>query len=323
MPRHIPMRRPAMPEPRGFAASGTGSCAAPHNAAPPLFLDCCGDSGGGLAVGKEHGPIGDDATGSCSSSSSSSIRCHSREPSDSSSTRASAIDRDLGGLLQCKAGDLTCDGVGTARVDTNTADSAASRRSSRALRACFLMGVISSLAVCVGLSAFLLYRWEECAYCDRPLRWWLLIQAALQTCQLGLRLVLLAKIRSSGITGEFVDTCLESLAVTPAWKVSKAMSVCNYAWLVLGIVWMLDIEDCSVYPRLSQVTGLVILQSFVRILLMILYFKLVVPDAMLVNSTATDFCNSVAPPSTAVAFVRSVADTPHDAGPLRQQTKID
>lgn len=106
----------------------------------------------------------------------------------------------------------------------------------------------------------------------------------LQTFQVGLRLVLLSKIRPAS-TGNIVESCLDSslgwLAVTPAWKVSKLMSVCNYGWLILGSVWVLDIEDCSLYPTLPRVTALVILQSFLRILLMILYFKLVDPDTVL------------------------------------------
>jgi len=247
-----------------------------------------------------------------SSSSSSSPSCITN---DGSSTRAS-----------------TDDGEGAIPEDQAIGREVAPLRSSNALRACFLMGVISSLAVCVGLSAFLIARWEQCAQCDRPLRWWLLIQAFLQTCQLGLRLVLLAKIRPTS-RGEFMESCLGSLAVTPAWKVSKFMSVCNYGWLILGIVWLLDIEDCSHHPALPQVTALVILQSFMRILLMILYFKLVAPDTVFLNSSApavdtydtgllsTHSDGPAKPASSSTSGAGAAGSPPNDQG--QKSNKID
>jgi len=128
----------------------------------------------------------------------------------------------------------------------------------------------------VGLSCglFLGRYWDRCNDCDRPLRWWLLIQAMLQVSQLPVRLVLLFSIWRTEAAGSSVEACMTSLTASPAWRASKTVALMQYGWFVLGMVWWMHTEPCPKCPGISKLTASVMILSAARAVVALAIFRL-------------------------------------------------
>merc|ERR1719192_1425316 len=74
-----------------------------------------------------------------------------------------------------------------------------------------MFSIVWNFAVGISCVAFLLFYWPRCGDCDRPLRWWLLMQAVLQFNQLPVRLVLYMSVRSISGTNGNIEACVASL----------------------------------------------------------------------------------------------------------------
>jgi len=149
----------------------------------------------------------------------------------------------------------------------------------RFIKFSLLFGVWSGLVVCVVIGFFLATQWLNCERCDRPLRWWLVVHLLLQSCQIAFRSVFFGKIHWAQSL-DSVDVRIASLAKTPAWRASHRLSLHTFAWLVLGIVWIVNTSDCSECPWLLSMTCLAVLQSCARVAFVLLYFKFQFPEGV-------------------------------------------
>jgi len=140
-----------------------------------------------------------------------------------------------------------------------------------------LFGVWSGALVCGVIGIFLATQWSKCTECDRPLRWWLVVHMCLQLGQIAFRLVFFRKMH---FDQEQVDLRITSLAKTPAWRASHRLSLHTFAWLVLGIVWIINTSDCSDCPWLLAVTCLAVFQSCARVGFVLVYFKILFPEGV-------------------------------------------
>jgi len=140
-----------------------------------------------------------------------------------------------------------------------------------------LLSAINSILVGCACSLFLMLYWSCCAECDRPLRWWLLVQATLQFSQLPTRLVLFLCIRHVEITGGDIEATVKSFTASPAWRSSKTVALGQYAWFVLGIVWWMHTQNCPLCPGIGKMTAAVMLVTAARAAASMVFFRFIFP----------------------------------------------
>lgn len=135
----------------------------------------------------------------------------------------------------------------------------------RSLKASMLCGITGSVTVFTVSVAALFAYWKPWGNCERPLRWWLLVQALLQLLQVPMRAVVLAALWQIDTTTDPI-LHMSALVSETAWRLSRCVSLISYAWLVLGIVWTLNASSCTSCPWLLEVTFVVVAQSILRIM---------------------------------------------------------
>lgn len=123
--------------------------------------------------------------------------------------------------------------------------------------------IIGSLAAASACGFFLTQYWGRCSSCGRPLRWWLVGQVVLQMSQIPVRAVLLASIRKTSRAWT-IEACMVALTASPAWRISKVVSLGLYGWFVLGVVWWMHSSDCEDCPGISMLIASVLLLSAAR-----------------------------------------------------------
>lgn len=126
---------------------------------------------------------------------------------------------------------------------------------------------LASALVCGSCIWFLLMRWAVCGSCDRPFRWWLLVNAVLQLVQFPVRIAFVMKLNAADRLGISVEECVASLTASPAWRHSKKVSFVNYAWFVLGVVWAMNAGECATCPGIYRLMLAVIGQALARVVL--------------------------------------------------------
>lgn len=137
--------------------------------------------------------------------------------------------------------------------------------------ACF--SSVGNLIVSGACAVFLMLYWPDCGGCNRPLRWWLLVQCILQVSQLPVRLVLWFGVRYTERAGGSVEACIASVTASPAWRTSKALAVFQYGWFVLGIVWLMHNESCPMCPGINKLTAAVMLLTAARAAVALFIFR--------------------------------------------------
>lgn len=135
------------------------------------------------------------------------------------------------------------------------------------LSACFTVALGVLVAVYLSLS------WTRCASCNRPLRWWILIQVLLQLLQLPVRLVLFFSVRAAETAGGSIRACVVSIIAAPAWSVTKTVAVAHYGWLLLGIVWLTHWEPRSRCPDMGHFVLMVVVLCALRSFAATLIFR--------------------------------------------------
>jgi len=118
-----------------------------------------------------------------------------------------------------------------------------------------------SAALC---GVFLWTYWQSCASCDRPLRWWLLLQANLQIVQLPVRVVLLHSMCQVEESGRSLEERIARITSSQAWGISTKIAVFQYGWFVLGMVWWMHTDICPDCPAISKLMAAVMCLSAVR-----------------------------------------------------------
>lgn len=150
----------------------------------------------------------------------------------------------------------------------------------RFIKVTMLFGSLTSAAVALCPTAFLVRYWVAWGLCERPLRWWLVGNALLQAAQVPLRLTFFLQVRSAEHRGEGVARRLATLATTWAWKASKLISLLTYGWLILGTVWALNSGNCNSSPWLRSITVAVLSITLVRIIWASLSFRAFFPQVV-------------------------------------------
>jgi len=124
--------------------------------------------------------------------------------------------------------------------------------------------------------------------CSRPLRWWLLVFSMLQLVQLPTRVVFLLKVLTAERHQASFQTTVASITTSPAWQLSKHVSLATYAWLILGIVWTLNSGTCSKCSSLYWLTITVLSQTALKTLLTLRIFTSSFPDRSIETDEATE-----------------------------------
>lgn len=123
--------------------------------------------------------------------------------------------------------------------------------------------ILGSVGAAVACGLFFSQYWGRCGNCGRPLRWWLVGQVCLQMSQIPVRAVLMASIRKIDRAWT-IEACILSLTGSPAWRLSKMVSLALYGWFVLGVVWWMHSSDCEDCPGISMLIASVLLLSAAR-----------------------------------------------------------
>lgn len=151
------------------------------------------------------------------------------------------------------------------------------RRDSRAaslfIRIVMIVSGFGSLVVCAASVLFLSLFWTRCRSCDRPLRWWLLVHTVLQLVQIPVRGVFLLKMQKAEARGNSIEACVALFTASPAWRVSKNVSLFTYGWFVLGIVWVVNVRECSACPGVYRMTICMVLQAVARAMVALVSFR--------------------------------------------------
>ncbi|CAE7246216.1 rnf12-a [Symbiodinium microadriaticum] len=125
---------------------------------------------------------------------------------------------------------------------------------------------------------FLWIHWQLCATCDRPLRWWLLLQACIQLVQMPVRMALLYCVCQVEESGTGLEDWVVQLTSSKAWRLSKNLAIFQYGWFVLGMVWWMHTDSCPDCPAVSTLTAAVMSLSAVRATLAIAIFRALFRD---------------------------------------------
>jgi len=144
---------------------------------------------------------------------------------------------------------------------------------SQLIQSIALFSIVGNLAVGGACVIFLALYWPRCGECDRPLRWWLLVQGLLQFVQLPVRMVLFLCVRNADHSGGNVEACITSLTASPAWRTSKTVALLQYGWFVLGMVWWMHTETCPSCPGISKLTLSIMLLSAGRAVAALVIFR--------------------------------------------------
>jgi len=150
---------------------------------------------------------------------------------------------------------------------------------SQLIRSVALFSAVGNAAVGISCTLFLSRYWSRCSECDRPLRWWLLVQAVLQLVQLPVRVVLLVSVRQVEAEGGSIEACMMSVTASPAWRASKTVALLQYGWFVLGMVWWMHTESCPDCPGISKLTASVMVLSAARAVAALFIFRLLFMQA--------------------------------------------
>lgn len=82
--------------------------------------------------------------------------------------------------------------------------------------------------------------------------------------QIPVRTVLFTSVRAVGRANWTIEACITSLTASPAWQISKMVSLVLYGWFVLGVVWWMHSSDCEDCPGISMLTASVLLLLVAR-----------------------------------------------------------
>eukprot|EP00747_Dinoflagellata_sp_TGD_P164967 gnl/TRDRNA2_/TRDRNA2_185653_c0_seq1.p1 gnl/TRDRNA2_/TRDRNA2_185653_c0~~gnl/TRDRNA2_/TRDRNA2_185653_c0_seq1.p1 ORF type:complete len:322 (+),score=43.57 gnl/TRDRNA2_/TRDRNA2_185653_c0_seq1:43-966(+) len=146
------------------------------------------------------------------------------------------------------------------------------------IRVVNLFSIISSAFFAFVGCTFLAFYRPECGGCHRPLRLWLLVFSMLQISQLPTRIVFLMKVQNAERLQQDMQASLASITASPAWRLSKKVSLLTYAWLVLGIVWVINAGDCTSCTGMYWLTVTMVWQAAARAVLTLGIFTASFPN---------------------------------------------
>jgi len=127
---------------------------------------------------------------------------------------------------------------------------------------------------------FLSERYTACGSCSRPLHIWVVVHCMLHFLQSPLRLLLLWQLRQHSHSsvhaaerGSDLEGKVRWLTSSRAWKVSTALSTAAYAWFVVGVVWLLNVDYCQPCPELYRLAFGVMVVAILKPILTMAAFR--------------------------------------------------
>lgn len=148
---------------------------------------------------------------------------------------------------------------------------------SRAIQSISLASALTGIFACAACSLFLSLHWDRCSCFSRPVRWWVMVYAALQAAAVPVRVVLFYSLRCAETSGESIERLVSSIVSSPAWRHSTTVGQVVYGWLVLGTVWYVQVESCSECPGMTMLLAWILLLSLSRGAFVLLSVRLLLP----------------------------------------------
>jgi len=116
------------------------------------------------------------------------------------------------------------------------------RAAARFIRVVMLTGTVGGLVAILGCGLFLSLRWNDSASCPRPLKLWLLVHSVLQLVQVPVRIVFLVRLGACACEDlDAVEVCVRQMTQSRCWRASRGVAAVTYAWLILGVIWVLHV----------------------------------------------------------------------------------
>jgi len=140
------------------------------------------------------------------------------------------------------------------------------------IKVVMFFGSISGVLVSIPCGIFLSIYWVPCGFCNRPLRYWVLIHCLLQLLQAPVRLVFFLQLVHVQRQNGNLQECVRQLTHSSAWRTSKVVSIITYGWFILGVVWLLNFAHCRSCPGLYRLSLAVIFTAVARLLMTLIVF---------------------------------------------------
>jgi hypothetical protein len=137
------------------------------------------------------------------------------------------------------------------------------QEAARFLKLVTLVGGISGILVSIPSCMFLVMYWTPCGFCNRPLRYWVAVHSATQALQSPMRLMFYVQLTQHG--QDFEEWFMQ-LSKSAVWHCSKMLSIANYGWFIIGVVWLLNSAHCAHCPGLYKLVFGIILSSIIRLM---------------------------------------------------------
>lgn len=135
-----------------------------------------------------------------------------------------------------------------------------------------LFGAGSGVVVSIPCVMFLSMYWTPCGFCNRPLRYWILVQSLLQLLQSPIRFNFYLRVCKAEQTERNIQEWFRRLTESRPWRVSKMISVATYGWFILGVVWLLNSAHCKMCPGLFRLVCAVIFTAVARLVVTLIIF---------------------------------------------------
>lgn len=140
------------------------------------------------------------------------------------------------------------------------------------IKVVMFFGSVSGILISIPCGIFLGIYWTRCGFCNRPLRYWILLHCVLQLLQAPVRLVFFFRLSAIQRQNGNVQECVRQLTNSLAWRVSKVVSIVTYGWFILGVVWILNSTYCKECPGLYRLSLAVIFTAVARLLITLICF---------------------------------------------------
>jgi hypothetical protein len=148
----------------------------------------------------------------------------------------------------------------------------------RFLKMVMFLGALSAVAIAIPSGVFLSANWAVCGLCARPIHFWLIIHCIMQLLQAPVRVAFLQALwhvrRSSDGNWTQLQECVLTFTSSFWWRSSKTVSMVNYGWMVLGVVWLLNSDYCKPCPGLYSLCTFVMAIAVARVLLSVVIYRL-------------------------------------------------
>lgn len=140
------------------------------------------------------------------------------------------------------------------------------------IKVVMFFGSVSGILISIPCGIFLAVYWTRCGFCNRPLRYWILVHCVLQLLQAPVRLVFFFRLSAIQRQNGNVQECVRQLTHSSAWRTSKVVSIVTYGWFILGVVWILNSTYCRECPGLYRLSLAVIFTAVARLLTTLICF---------------------------------------------------